>query len=92
MDAAEVIDSLRIFPRILAVGYAALVGVTAYWYFFRLAAPDRTVEVTAVTGGIFTLAPYVFKSYTDGGRDWDKYNANPIDQRLPVSDPPNRSG
>ncbi len=80
LDRAEVIDSLRVFPRILTGGYMLLVGFEivylTIWY-AHLPSADRTVEVTAfygmLTGGLFGLAAYVFTVYSDGGRDWDRY-------------------
>lgn len=91
ISIAEVIDSLRVFPRTLAITYWCFTGwATAYvtiWY-AHLAAVERTVEVTAfysmMMGGLFGLAAYVFKVYSDGGRDWDKYRADTFTQNLPV--------
>jgi hypothetical protein len=78
LDIAEVIDSLRVFPRILVGTYFGFaIWVVAYltlWY-CHLAPAERVTEVTAffgmLTGGLFGLAVYIFKIYTDGGRNWD---------------------
>lgn len=89
LDLAEVVDSLRIFPRLLVTAYGALVGYTTVfllWWYCHLPSAERTVEVTAffgmLMGGIFGLAAYVFKIYSDGGRDWDKYRADTFNQSL----------
>lgn len=92
MDCAEVIDALRVFPRLLVgVYFATAIWVVSYltvWY-CHVPAAERTVEVTAffgmLTGGLFGLATYIFKVYTDGGRDWDKYRANFSTQDVPDS-------
>lgn len=81
MDLAEVTDAMRIFPRILVSAYGYLIAYTTVglelWY-ERLAAIERTVEVTAfygmLMGGLFGLAAYVFKVYSDGGYDWEAYH------------------
>jgi amino acid permease len=91
LNVAEVIDSLRVFPRLLVGAYFAIaIWVVVYltlWY-THVAPVERTVEVTAffamLTGGLFGLATYIFKVYTEGGRDWDKYNN--VNQSLPDSD------
>ena len=99
MAAAEVIDALRIFPRILVLSYGWFVGYTTiysiYWY-AALPAAERTVEVTAFytmqMGSIGALAAYIFKVYTDGGYDWEKYHARFQHPRLPVCGPANPAG
>lgn len=91
IDVAEVIDSLRVFPRIIVGAYFSMViwvvSYLAVWY-AHLPAAERTVEVTAfyamLTGGLFGLSTYIFKIYSDGGRDWDKYRADTFNQNLPV--------
>jgi hypothetical protein len=85
LDVAEVIDALRIFPRLLIGSYMSMVGyVIVYlmtWY-SHLEPVARSVEVTAfysmLTGGLLGLAAYVFKIYSDGGRDWSqRYASDP---------------
>jgi len=90
LDIAEVVDALRIFPRLLVgVYFATAVWVVTYlttWY-CHVAPAERTVEVTAffamLTGGLFGLSTYLFKLYADGGRDWDKYRANISPKNIP---------
>jgi hypothetical protein len=83
LDCAEVIDSLRIFPRFLVSWYMVILTWSVCyqtWWYAHLAGTDRTVEVTAFygmeMGGIFGLAVYIFKIYTDGGRDWSQRYAS----------------
>lgn len=78
IDMAEVIDSLRIFPRLFACAYLALL-IWITWYFpykyFGLPASERTVALTTFAGVVLTAAygafPFVLKIYLGGGRDWD---------------------
>jgi hypothetical protein len=93
MDFAEVVDALRIFPRWLVISYFVYTGwecATVTLWYCRLPPANRTIEVTAffsmLMGGIWGLAAYVFKLYTDGGVDWNKYRAI-NDQTLPVRGP-----
>ena len=79
MDLAEVIDALRIFPRVMVGAYGMWVAWFTDWFvrwYEHLAPAERTTEVTAVFGivlpAITGLASWVFKMYLDGGRDWDK--------------------
>lgn len=80
---AERIDSLRIFPRLLVMGYAYYVwSVTFFildWYSKQPAAA-RGIEESAVVGVVVTavtgFAPQVLKIYVGAGRSWDT-PANP---------------
>lgn len=77
LDVAEVIDALRIFPRLVLVAFGGLLGYTIvdvlHWY-MRAPSNERTAQVTAVIGIIIPaltgLATWVFKIYTAGGRSW----------------------
>lgn len=78
MDVAEVIDTLRIVPRIVLFGYAWWAGAVTLWlvkWYEHLPAVERTNQVTAfvtiVLPGIFGLAALVYKIYSYGGRAWD---------------------
>lgn len=81
LDAAEVIDSLRIFPRILVTAYGWLVGYITIWWCLAPVS-DHTVQDTTMLGGVYGLATYIIKIYLDGGRDWDKYRANTFTQNV----------
>jgi hypothetical protein len=85
IDLAEVIDSLRIFPRLIVGAYLwLLIWVT--WYFahmyFALPAAERTVQLTAFASVVLTAAfgalPFIVKIYMDTGRDWDAGNRPPV--------------
>lgn len=78
LDVAEVIDTLRVVPRIVLFVYAYWTGMVTDWlirWYERLPANERTNQVTAfitiVLPGIFGLAVWVYKIYSDGGRAWD---------------------
>lgn len=78
IEVAEVVDSLRIFPRLIVAAYCYFVyQVTFYilvWYATQPAIARGTQEsavvgivITAVTG----FSPWIFKIYIAGGRSWD---------------------
>lgn len=77
LDVAELIDALRIVPRALLASYCLWVWhVTSQildWY-QHLPASERSLETAGLTGAVITavtgLATWVFKIYSDGGRDW----------------------
>jgi len=78
IDGAEVFDSWRVVPRIALFAFLALlIWASVYiivWY-AHLPAAERTTQVTAFVSVMFpTLVGaggFIFKVYTDGGRDWD---------------------
>lgn len=70
LDVAEVIDSLRIYPRIIVSAYGWLVGYVTVWY-MRAPLVDHTVHDVAMITGVYGMAAYVIKVYLDGGRNWD---------------------
>jgi hypothetical protein len=80
LDVAEVIDALRIIPRLALIWYGWFTTVVFYevlrWYTSLNAAQEKTVADGGVIVGVFTavtaVGGYVFRSYTEGGRDWSK--------------------
>lgn len=78
LHGAEVIDSLRIFPRIIMGVYLGYAGwLTSYlviWYCNQPAAGRGTQE-SAMVGGVIAAVtgffPSVLKIYQDGGRNWN---------------------
>jgi len=77
LDAAEIVDAWRVVPRALLFAYCIwvwnVVGDTLNWY-QHLPAAERTLEASGLAGAVITavlgLATWVFKIYSDGGRDW----------------------
>jgi hypothetical protein len=78
MHVAELVDAYRIFPRLVLIGYAYYVYQVTFfvlrWYATQPAIARGTEEsvvvgvvVTAVTG----FAPWIFRIYSDSGRNWD---------------------
>lgn len=77
LEIAEVVDALRIVPRII-IGVFLAVFAWAVVYFsimyFRLPVAERTVAMTTfvsvVLTALTTALPFIVKIYTDNGRDW----------------------
>lgn len=72
LNFCEVIDSLRMVPRLILASYSWLCWDTYHWYKL-LPVDERTTDVTAFTGSIFAMATVAASLYLQGGRDWDKY-------------------
>ena len=77
LDVAEVIDSLRVFPRLIVLGYGWWAIKTTTWvikWYEALPSDDRTVTVTAMVSvilpGIYGLSAIVYQIYSSGGRNW----------------------
>ena len=92
LDAAEVFDAWRITPRTILYGFGWLFGYvithTMHWY-FGLPSAERTGQVTAVIGVIIPsvsgLAVWVYKIYSQGGRNWEGPTAQPDGVTVNVS-------
>jgi hypothetical protein len=77
MDVAEVIDTLRVVPRIVLAVYGVwMIWITDWlvkWY-EALKPEERSNQVTAfvtiVLPGVYGLGVYVYRIYSEGGRDW----------------------
>lgn len=76
--AAERFDSWRVVPRLMLFGYAGLVHETIMYtldWYTRLKIGDKSAFDSLVVGAVITavtgFAPWIFKIYVDGGRDWD---------------------
>lgn len=82
---AEVLDSLRVFPRIIMGVYLSYAGwLTSYlviWYCNQPAAGRGTQE-SAMVGGVIAAVtgffPSVLKIYQDGGRNWNTAPAQTV--------------
>jgi hypothetical protein len=79
LNAAEIFDAWRVVPRTVLFMYATwLAHVTnniLLWY-QHLPAAERTVETAGLTGAIITaitgLATWIYKIYSENGRDWSQ--------------------
>lgn len=71
LDVAEIVDSLRTFPRLIMILFAYLVWDTWRWY-THLPLSARTADTTTFTGAVFGMATIAASLYLQGGRDWDK--------------------
>jgi hypothetical protein len=86
MHWSEVIDSLRLFPRLIIIPMfvwaAWKLGGMLDWYMWHLTTAERTGNVTAfagvITTPICTVLGYAFKVYIGGGRDWDKQGGDDV--------------
>lgn len=86
---AEVLDSLRVFPRIimgLYLYYAAWMTTYLVVWYSNLPATGRGTQESAMVGGIIAAItgffPSVLKIYQDGGRNW---SATPLMQTTSMS-------
>lgn len=79
LDLAEIVDSLRIFPRlylsVVTWWYIRLLDWLVSWY-ERIPSTERTAIVNTFAlgalGSASALLGYSFKVYMAGGRKWDK--------------------
>lgn len=77
LHAAEAFDAWRVIPRLALISYAYFVWYTTtyimIWY-TNQPAGARGVEESGTVAAVFAivtgLAPWVFKIYSDNGRDW----------------------
>jgi len=75
---AELVDSYRIFPRLVLCAYAYYVYQVTFfvltWYSQQPATARGTEEsavVIAVVGAVTGFAPWIFRIYSENGRNWD---------------------
>ncbi len=76
LDAAEIIDALRVIPRIMLFSFFAFymwyIWITTNWY-FQLTEPgmwDTTFISTTVTA-IGTMLIWIGNTYINSGRRWN---------------------
>lgn len=81
LDRAEIVDALRVVPRLLLIAYCAFTFHIVSWileWYMALPAAERSLEssglaaavITAVTG----LGSWFLKVYTFSGRHWNAEN------------------
>lgn len=75
---AELVDSFRIFPRLVLCAYAFYVYQVTFfiltWYSNQPATARGTEEsavVIAVVGAVTGFSPWIFRIYSENGRSWD---------------------
>jgi len=75
---AEMVDSFRIFPRLVLIAYGVYVYQVTFfiltWYSQQPATARGTEEsavVIAVIGAVTGFSPWIFKIYSSNGRNWD---------------------
>ncbi len=67
LDAAEVIDAHRIFPKIFVAGYGLLCWKVALWF---MALPHPVAEQSAFVTIVVSVFAPLFNWYSLGGRKW----------------------
>jgi hypothetical protein len=89
---AELVDSYRLFPRIIVVswGYftALLCYQTLHWYFAEPATARGLEESGFATGVVTALTGFwykIYQDYTAKGRNWNEA-PNPTIPTLPPKD------
>jgi hypothetical protein len=83
LHVAEVFDSWRVIPRLILGAYCYFVWhITNYilvWYTHEPPGA-RGVEESGTVAAIFTcvtgFAPWIFKIYSENGRDWTQQPAS----------------
>lgn len=83
LHAAEVFDAWRVIPRVMVLGYAWFVYHTTelmiVWYNAQPMngrGTQETAMVIAVTTAVTGFAPWIFKIYSDNGRNWNDVPAD----------------
>lgn len=84
LHVAEVLDAVRLFPRLLICGYAMFVYRVVMkildWFCAQPLTQSTTIVAIVIStlAGIVTgFAPWIFKIYIAGGRDWKDHPAEP---------------
>jgi hypothetical protein len=77
LKIAEVLDHLRVFPRLVLLAYGAYVyNVTFFILHWYATQPKeaRGIEESSVVGVVITavtgFAPWIFRIYADSATDW----------------------
>jgi len=85
LQIAEVVDHLRIFPRLVLTSYALYVyHVTFFVLHWYATQPKeaRGIEESSVVGVVITavtgFAPWIFRIYADSATDWSGKPASTV--------------
>jgi hypothetical protein len=67
LDAAEVIDAHRVFPKAFVAGYGILCWKVALWF---MSLPTPSAEQSAFVTIVVSVFAPLFNWYAQGGRKW----------------------
>lgn len=73
IDLAEIVDALRVFPRIFMLCYCILFLYSGFWAF---GITELTTVQGALVGTIITAGAAWFGLYNATGRSYEKKSAN----------------
>ena len=77
LDWAEIIDALRVIPRIMMLGWLVFYMIYTWEltiWFFEVPDPTagQTTFITAVISGLGTMSVWLGNLYLNSRRPWDK--------------------
>lgn len=85
LHRSEVIDSLRIVPRLFlgaCFAWTVQVNYTLLSWYIALPREERSIEATGfgvvLVTGIFAFLKLVFETYSKNGRDWNQQPSQTI--------------
>lgn len=67
LDAAEVVDAWRLFPRLFLLGYGLMCWHVVAW---AMALPVLSVEQAGLAGGVTAMFAPLSNWYMQTGRRW----------------------
>ena len=69
LDAAELVDAYRVFPRVFVLAYLYGLNVILRW---AIALPDISIQQSGFISLVAATFPFVLNFYMQTGRDWQK--------------------
>ena len=86
LRVAEIIDVLRVFPRVflgICLAWAIALNYELIRWYMHLPHAERGFEATGFASVTFTVVmgflKLVYQTYTDAGRDWSRQPAPLVD-------------
>jgi hypothetical protein len=73
LDAAELVDAYRVFPRVFVLAYLYGLNVILRW---AIALPDISIQQSGFISLVAATFPFVLNFYMQTGRDWQKENTH----------------